>query len=118
MSCRMMPGRSWPREMRPVPMAPTLMRFEGDAAPSTEDGTIDGKPLATTDAARPEPAVARKVRRLDWPVVGARRLRPGCGGVILFGIWSPRPESRPSYRVRLWLRPGGTRPLAVGPTRR
>ena len=80
MSCRMMPGRSWPREMRPVPMAPTLIRFDGDAAPSTDDGTIDGKPLATTDAASPDPAVARNVRRLDWPVVDARRVRPPAAG--------------------------------------
>ncbi len=76
--------------MRPVPMAPTLIRFDGDAAPSTEDGTIDGKPLATTVAASPDPAVARNVRRLDWFVVDARRVRPACGRVILFGIWSPR----------------------------
>src|SRR3954464_10747677 len=104
--------------MRPVPMAPTLMRFEGDAAPSTDDGTMDGKPLATMDAASPEPAVARKVRRLDWPAVDARRLRPGCGGVILFGIWSPRLESRPSYRVRFGVRSRGTRAPPVGPPRR
>ncbi len=74
--------------MRPLPMAPTLIRFEGDAAPSTDDGTIDGKPETTAEAARPEPAVARKRRRLARPADG--RVASPDGGMILFGIWSPR----------------------------
>jgi hypothetical protein len=73
-------------------MAPTLIRFDGDAAPSTDDGTIEGKPAATTEAASPDPAVARNVRRLGWAVLDVRRVRPAGGGVILFGIWSPRLE--------------------------
>jgi hypothetical protein len=70
-------------------MAPTLMRFDGDVAPSTDAGTIEGNPETTAEAARPEPAVARKRRRLERPAAGLRTLSPA-GGMILFGIWSPR----------------------------
>src|ERR1017187_2634093 len=54
-----MPGRSWPREMRPTPMAPTLMRLLGAICPKTEDGRMVGKPTAAVAAA----AVLRKLRR-------------------------------------------------------
>jgi hypothetical protein len=30
--------------MRPVPIAPTLIRLPGDVAPKTEEGTMAGKP--------------------------------------------------------------------------
>ena len=39
-----MPGRSCAREIRPLPIAPTLMRLEGAAAPRTDEGTIAGNP--------------------------------------------------------------------------
>ena len=51
------PGRSWPREMRPVPIAPTLMRLLGAVAPKTDAGTIAGKPAASTEVA-PRPCAA------------------------------------------------------------
>src|SRR5262245_44293016 len=80
MSCCQMPGRSWPREMRPVPIAPTLIRLLGDVAPNTEAGTMAGKPAATDEAIIPLPAVARNRRRLILfgmiPRVYTRR-RPG-----------------------------------------
>ena len=52
-SCFQMPGRSWPREMRPVPIAPTLIRLLGAAAPRTDDGTMAGKPATTVEATTP-----------------------------------------------------------------
>ncbi len=55
-SCFQMPGMSWPREIRPTPIAPTLMRLLGAAAPSTDAGTIDGKP--TGDRACGDEALA------------------------------------------------------------
>src|SRR5262249_49322201 len=93
MSCCQMPGRSWPREMRPVPMAPTLMRLPGDVAPNTDEGTMAGKPATTEEAMTPFPAVARKRWRsiffmgmvgsvLQWARVLALRgtsLHPGGG---------------------------------------
>ena len=51
MSCFQMPGRSCPREMRPVPIAPMLMRLLGDVgaeAPTTARSA--GNP-DTTDGA-------------------------------------------------------------------
>src|SRR5687767_9075291 len=92
MSCCQIPGRSCPREMRPVPMAPTLMRLLGDVAPNTEAGTMAGKPAATDDATIPLPAVARNRRRSirslgmvgsvteGWQAVytGRRRRSTGC----------------------------------------
>src|SRR5262245_59101304 len=58
------PGMSWPREMRPVPIAPTLIFLLGAAAPKTEAGTIEGKPEARTDVApRPWAAIVRAFRR-------------------------------------------------------
>src|SRR3954463_8614797 len=63
MSCCQMPGRSCPREMRPTPMAPMLMRLLGDAGPRTEAGTIAGNPPIADEATRPAPAVFRKLRR-------------------------------------------------------
>ena len=59
-----MPGRSCTREMRPVPIAPTLMRLLGELAPSTDAGTIDGKPESTEDATMPPPAEAMNSRRV------------------------------------------------------
>ena len=44
-NCRT-PGISWPREMRPTPMAPMVMRLEGAVAPKTELGTMAGNPAA------------------------------------------------------------------------
>ena len=41
-NCRM-PGMSWPREMRPTPMAPTLMRLLGAYWPKTVGGHDGGK---------------------------------------------------------------------------
>jgi hypothetical protein len=40
-------------DIRPVPMAPTLMRFDGEYLPSTRAGTIVGKPIATVARAAP-----------------------------------------------------------------
>src|ERR1035441_752072 len=45
------PGISCPREMRPTPIAPMLMRLLGAFWPKTVDGTIAGKP-ATAAAPR------------------------------------------------------------------
>ena len=50
--------------MRPVPMAPTLMRLLGAEAPKTEAGTIDGKPAATSEPATPLPTPAMNLRRV------------------------------------------------------
>ena len=49
------PGRSWPREMRPLPIAPMLMRLPGELAPSTDAGTIAGNPAAMAETAAPVP---------------------------------------------------------------
>jgi hypothetical protein len=46
--------------MRPVPIAPTLIRLLGAVDPKTEDGTIAGNPAAAADAIMPLPAVAMK----------------------------------------------------------
>ena len=62
-SCFQMPGRSCPREMRPMPIAPTLIRLPGAAAPKTDEGTMAGKPATTDEATTPWPAVARNLRR-------------------------------------------------------
>ena len=51
LSCFQSPGRSCPREIRPLPIAPTLIRFPGELAPRTDAGTIDGKPVAPVDEA-------------------------------------------------------------------
>jgi hypothetical protein len=56
------PGMSCPREMRPVPMAPTLIRLLGAVAPKTEAGTIEGKPR-TVVAPTPWAAMPRAFRR-------------------------------------------------------
>ena len=40
------PGMSWPREIRPTPIAPMLIWLLGACAPSTEAGTMVGKPAA------------------------------------------------------------------------
>ncbi len=66
-SCFQIPGRSCPREIRPVPMAPTLMRLLGDAAPNTDEGTIAGNPATTEEATAACPADARN-RRRDGPL--------------------------------------------------
>src|SRR6266446_5877372 len=55
--------------MRPVPMAPTLTRLLGDAAPKTEAGTMAGKPATTEEATTPLPAVARNRRRSIFFIV-------------------------------------------------
>ena len=52
---------SCPREMRPTPMAPTLMRLLGAYWPNTLDGTMVGNASA---AAAPAP-VFRNARRDD-----------------------------------------------------
>jgi len=54
---------SCPREIRPTPIAPTLIRLLGDVLPKTVAGTIAGNPAATVVAAAALPAVARKDRR-------------------------------------------------------
>ena len=61
--CFHSPGRSCPREMRPVPMAPMLMRLLGACAPKTEEGTIAGKPEATAAAPSPFAAAVTNARR-------------------------------------------------------
>src|ERR1700760_2936472 len=75
--CRM-PGMSCPREMRPTPIAPTLMRLLGAYWPNTLAGTIAGK-LAT--AAAPNP-VFRNLRRDNFLLFVSRMLfsiRPQLG---------------------------------------
>jgi hypothetical protein len=42
---------SWPREIRPVPIAPTVIRLLGAFLPKTVEGTMDGKPLSAIDEA-------------------------------------------------------------------
>src|SRR5215470_15950016 len=41
-----MPGKSWTREMRPMPIAPILMRLLGAFCSKTLAGTMVGKPAA------------------------------------------------------------------------
>ena len=55
--------------MRPVPIAPTLIRLLGAFAPSTEAGTIDGNPASMDDATSPPPADAMNSRRDGLPVI-------------------------------------------------
>ena len=62
-SCFQMPGRSWPLEMRPVPIAPTLMRLLGYVAPKTVDGTIDGNPDTTEAPTTPAVDAVTNSRR-------------------------------------------------------
>src|ERR1039457_5126003 len=60
-------GRSWIREMRPFPMAPTLMRLLGAVCPNTEDGTMAGKPATKElEATAPATAVLMSSRRGRW----------------------------------------------------
>src|SRR5436305_4546989 len=63
--CKML-GRSWTREIRPTPIAPTLMRLLGAYCPNTDGGTIAGNPAIAAVA----PAVRRKVLR----EIASRRL--------------------------------------------
>ena len=67
-SCFQIPGRSWPREMRPVPIAPTLMRLPGAFAPNTEAGTIAGKPPSTDVETIPVAATVMNSRRVALSV--------------------------------------------------
>ena len=46
----MIEGMSWTREMRPTPIAPTLMRLLGAYCPKTEEGRIVGTPIAALAA--------------------------------------------------------------------
>lgn len=39
------------RDIRPVPMAATVIRLLGEFLPNTVDGTIEGNPLKTIDVA-------------------------------------------------------------------
>src|SRR5215472_19319174 len=55
------PGMSWPREMRPTPIAPTLMRLEGALCPKTDAGTMAGKAAPAAMAAPP----LRNLRRFN-----------------------------------------------------
>src|SRR5437867_8917419 len=48
-SCFQTPGRSCPREIRPFPMAPTLILLLGAVAPSTDAGTMAGKAAAASE---------------------------------------------------------------------
>src|ERR1700677_3715120 len=68
------PGISCTREMRPTPIAPMLMRFEGASCPKTLDGTMAGKPATAT---APRPCLRNFLR--DCPVLAIafplRRLR-------------------------------------------
>src|SRR5262249_60818578 len=93
------PGMSWPREMRPVPIAPTLIRLPGDVAPKTEAGTIAGKPPAGADPNVAPPAAPRDFRRevavpsLMFPLLrgpGPPRCRATHGAPS-----QPRPAGRP-----------------------
>src|ERR1700723_280161 len=54
-----MPGRSCTREIRPTPIAPTLIRLLGAICPNTEEGTIVGNPALAAAAIE----VFRKLRR-------------------------------------------------------
>jgi hypothetical protein len=55
---------SCPREMRPTPIAPMLIRLLGAAFPKTDAGTIAGKPAAIDVAAATLPADERNDRRV------------------------------------------------------
>src|SRR4051794_40979464 len=57
-------GMSWPREMRPAPIAPMLMRLLGDADPKTDAGTMAGKPAAADATAAALPTDDRNDRRV------------------------------------------------------
>src|SRR5712672_2129916 len=58
------PGMSCPREIRPLPMAPTLIRLPGAVAPKTEEGTMAGNPAARTDVPPiPRAAIPSSFRR-------------------------------------------------------
>jgi hypothetical protein len=49
--------------MRPVPIAPTLIRLLGAFAPNTDAGTIAGNPVRTDEAPSALPAEVRNCRR-------------------------------------------------------
>src|SRR5215831_7443145 len=71
-----MPGKSCPREMRPVPIAPTLMRLPGENAPSTDEGMMAGKPAtAATLPASPRNWRRVRVRAMSALQVEVDRLR-------------------------------------------
>ena len=52
-----MPGRSWPREMRPLPIAPTLMRLLGERG--AEHGRRHDRREAGQDGCRDEAGAGR-----------------------------------------------------------
>ena len=54
---------SWSREIRPTPIAATLMRLPGDVLPKTVAGTMAGAAPSRDAAAAPLPVEARKERR-------------------------------------------------------
>jgi len=58
--------------MRPLPIAPMLMRLLGALAPNTDEGTMLGKPLRSSDAAAvPTKAVFTNVlRETDFLFMG------------------------------------------------
>jgi len=64
--CFQTPGMSWPREIRPHPMAPMFVRLDGANGPTTDAGTIAGNPETSEAPTAPFPAVARNAR-LDGP---------------------------------------------------
>src|ERR1700733_5791822 len=87
------PGMSWPREMRPTPMAPMLMRFDGASWPKTEEGTRVGK---TMTAAAPRPVFKNVLRvcvvvailaRSSGPVLRQQESKParGCLATYILG---------------------------------
>src|SRR5580658_606732 len=46
-------GRSWTREILPMPMAPTLICLLGAICPRTDAGTIVGKPVMAATCREP-----------------------------------------------------------------
>src|SRR5579862_4039855 len=80
-----MPGMSWPREMRPAPMAPTLMRLLGAYWPKMRDGTMAGNANAAAPA-----VVFRNSRRVEF--------------INLVFIWVPM------FRVVAWILPALAEP--------
>src|SRR4029450_12030808 len=86
--------------MRPVPIAPTLMRLLGENAPNTEAGTMEGQPPIAADAASPLPAVVMNTRR-DRPFRHLSLIEP---------LWAstqiPNPNSQiPTVAIRsIWVK--------------
>src|SRR5688572_10084898 len=100
--------------MRPVPIAPMLIRLLGAADPKTDAGTMAGNPAATDETAMPLPAALRNSRReaLDLEVLAMCPLRKCAISVLQYSTRRARPGPGLSAPARS---PGNNAPAASTP---